>query len=126
MESGAHVASPEAGTAAARGHIDNEMELKDWLKACHRLLRPNACLTLIHRADRLDDIVSELSKRFGRIEIIPLWPRAGEQAKRVIVRALKDRKSPAVLHAGLVLHDTSGHYTEQAKAVLELGKALAL
>jgi tRNA1(Val) A37 N6-methylase TrmN6 len=124
MESGAHVASPQANTAAARGHVDDEMGLKDWLKTCHRLLRPNACLTLIHRADRLNDIVTELDKRYGRLEIIPLWPRAGEAARRVIVRALKDRKSPPVLHAGLVLHDSEGHYTPEADKVLKSGQSL--
>ena len=124
MESGAHVASPDVNTAAARGHVGDEMDLKSWLKTCHRLLKPNACLTLIHRADRLDDIVTELNKRFGRIEMIPLWPRNGEPAKRVIVRALKDRKSPPVLHPGLVLHDEAGNHTLQADQILKSGQSL--
>ena len=63
-------------------------------------------------------------KRFGQIEIFPLWPHAGEAARRVIVRAVKDRRSPAKIHAGLVLHERSGEYTPQAEAVLRQAQFL--
>ena len=59
---------------------------------------------------------------FGAIEIIPLWSRAGIEAKRVIIRAIKDRKTPARIHAGLVLHELDGSYTEAADAVLRDGR----
>ena len=78
---------------------------------------------MIHRADQVDRIVQALGKRFGATEIIPLWPRQGEEAKRVIVRTRKNRKTPARLHPGIVLHDESGAYTDQADAILR-GRAV--
>lgn len=75
-------------------------------------------MTMIHRADHVDKIVQGLGKSFGQIEIIPLWPRAGEPAKRVIVRAVKGRKTPALIHPGLVLHNPDGSYTLEADRVL--------
>jgi len=75
-------------------------------------------VTLIHRADRLDDIIRCLGGRFGGITVCPLWPRAGAAAKRLIVRARKGVATPLALTAGLVLHTGSGAYTPEAEAVL--------
>lgn len=120
LEEGKHTPSPDAGRAAANGG----MEVRDWIDAGFRLLKSGGSLTLIHRADALDRIMQALGKRFGAVETIPLWPRGGETAKRMIVRAVKDRKSPATLHAGIVLHNKDGSYTEEAEAVLRGGIGL--
>lgn len=94
------------------------MTLDDWVGAGFRLLKPRGSLTMIHRADATGRIVQALGRRFGGIEIIPLWPRAGQPAKRVIVRALKDRRSPSKIHPGLVLHRPDGNYTPETDAIL--------
>ncbi len=65
-----------------------------------------------------DDIIQALGRRFGAVEIIPLWPRLGEAAKRVIVRARKDRQTPCTLHPGLVLHEAGGGYTPETDGIL--------
>lgn len=124
LEAGHHLPSPEEGRALANGHQDDDLSLKDWIDAGFRLLKSGGSLTMIHRADVTDKIILALGKRFGAIEIIPLWPRAGQDAKRVIIRARKDRKSPARLHAGLVLHEENGDYTAAANAILRDGAAL--
>jgi tRNA1(Val) A37 N6-methylase TrmN6 len=82
------------------------------------MLRPRGGLTVIHRADRVDELLVSLHKKAGAVEVIPLWPRAGVAAKRVIVRARKGLKSPAVIHPGLVLHQADGRFTPQAEAIL--------
>ncbi|MEM7444549.1 MAG: methyltransferase [Pseudomonadota bacterium] len=105
---------PDVSRAAA--HAD--AELSDWLEAAHRALVPKGWLTMIHRADRYDRIVTGLAGRFGAITLIPLWPRQGIAAKRVIVRARKGVRSPGELDAGLVLHDDQGGFSKAALAVL--------
>jgi tRNA1(Val) A37 N6-methylase TrmN6 len=122
LEAGAHVKSPDAARAGAMGHADATLE--DWILCAHRALKSKGSLTMVHRADALDEIMRCLGKRFGAIEIIPLWPKAGAEAKRVIIRALKDRKTPTRLHAGLVLHEENGDYTAEAEGVLRDGQAL--
>ncbi len=124
LDAGSHTPSPAAGRAAALGHLDEDVSVKSWIDSGFRLLLPGGSLTLIHRADALDRIIQALGRRFGALEIIPLWPRAGEAAKRVVVRAVKDRKTPATLHAGLVLHEANGDYTPAAQQVLRQGRAL--
>lgn len=116
LEAGAHMQSPYEGKAVASGHT--AVSINDWLRAGFRNLKPGGTFTIIQRADMTDKIIHGLGKRFGAVEIIPLWPRAGEAAKRVIIRAVRDRKSPAVLHPGLVLHEADGSYTAEAEQIL--------
>lgn len=124
LEARHHLPSPEEGLAKARGHQDEELTVQDWVDAGFRNLKSGGSFTMIHRADATDRIIRALGKRFGAVEIIPLWPHTGEDAKRVIVRAVKDRKSPAMLRAGLVLHEEGGSYTAAADNVLRGGAAL--
>ena len=124
LDTGSHTRSPDKKRAAALGHEDAEMSVADWIDAGFELLKSGGSLTMIHRADMVDRIVQALGRKFGATEIIPLWPHKGEAAKRVIVRSRKDRKTPATLHAGLVLHDAKGKYTREAERILRGGKAI--
>lgn len=124
LEAGTYQQSPDQSRATALGHTHHEITLKDWIDCAFYNLQPGGTLAMIHRADMVDRIIQEMGRRYGQIEIFPLWPHHGEAAKRVIVRARKDRRSPAVIHAGLVLHGEDGSYTEAAEAVLRQGRAL--
>lgn len=118
LDAGAHTTSPLPAKATAIGFGEDDMDLKDWIDCAYRSIVGQGSLTMIHRADQVDDIIRGMGKRFGAIEIIPLWPKAGVNAKRVIVRAHKNRQSPATLHSGLILHQESGDYTPEAETVL--------
>jgi len=119
---GGHI-SQDRGRAAAN-HEDH-VAFADWIAAAHHCLKPKGHLTIIHAAERLTDILSVLGKEFGAIEVIPLWPKKCRDAKRVIVRAVKGRKTPLQIRPGLVLHNEDGGYTDAADAMLRDGKALS-
>ena len=118
LEAGEHTPSPLPAIATARGFGEDDMDLKDWVDCAQRSISGQGSLTIVHRADEVDEIIRAMGKRFGAIEIIPLWPKEGREAKRVIVRAYKHRKSPARIHPGIVLHQDNGDYTEQAENIL--------
>jgi len=124
LEAGTYMSATNEGRAIALAHTEKDLTLKDWVDGAFRNLKAGGSVTIIHRADMTDRILQALGKRFGAVEIIPLWPRLGEAAKRVIIRARKDRKTPATLHAGLILHNEDGAYTQEAEAVLREGTAL--
>lgn len=138
LEAGAHLRSPSSENAIAMGHTKRapcpqaggrdvkQDDLRDWIDTAHDCLKSNGSLTMIHRADKIDKMIAALGKRFGAVEIIPLWPKTGEAAKRVILRAIKHRKSPATIHAGLVLHGDDGNYTAEAEQILRDMKGLYL
>lgn len=124
FEHGAHLSSASGIRAGALGHTADNMTLKKWIENCRRLLKPEGTLTLIHQAEELDDVLSALNGDFGAVEIIPLWPKVRREAKRVIVRALKGRKTGSKLMAGLVLHEDNGSYTKEADKILKGGESL--
>lgn len=124
LEDGNYTPSPSAPRATALGHHGTDVTLQDWLDAGFHNLKPGGSFTMIHRADMADKIIKGLGKRFGAVEIIPLWPHAGRDARRVIIRAIKNRHTPCRLHSGIILHEDDGSYTRQANAILRDGNAL--
>ncbi len=117
-------ASPSPHPDKRRAHAEGAAGLDAWIDAAHRALKPRGRVLLIHRADRLAEILAALAPRYGDIETIPLWPRAGEVAKRVIVRARRDARGLGVLSPGLVLHDATGAFTPAADQILRAGAAI--
>ncbi len=103
-----------------RSHGETAVGLADWLDLGLRRLRDDGTLSVIHRAERLDQILAVLSGRTGDLVIFPLWPGGAEAkpAKRIVLRARKGSRSPLSLHPGLVLHRPDGGYTAAAEAVL--------
>lgn len=126
LEGGAHIQSPSENKQLAIGLGEDDIALKDWIDAAHRTLKSGGGLTIINRADATDKIIREMGRKFGAIEIVPLWPKLSVKAKRVIIRGIKDRKSPATLHPGVVLHNSDGGYSAAAQIVLREGKALCI
>ncbi|GAB3439159.1 methyltransferase [Insolitispirillum peregrinum] len=112
---------PHAGRATA--HME-DVPLEDWLGFCLKMLKPRGTLTVIHRADRLDELLACLFGKAGAIEVIPLWPKRGVAARRVIVRARKGMKTPMSLLPGLVLHNRDGSFTDTTEAILRQGISL--
>ncbi|MBX2833338.1 MAG: methyltransferase domain-containing protein [Micavibrio sp.] len=121
-DAGAHVKSPSKSKALAMGHI--ETSLQDWLDAGCRLLQHGGTFAMIHKAGEVDDIIKGLKNRFGSVEIIPLYSKAGQSANRVIIRAIRNSKSPASIHAGLVLHKDDGSYTDETENILRHMQAI--
>ena len=110
----------------AVAHVEGEAALADWVDFALRMVRPKGGIPLVHRADRLDELLAQFHGRAGGIVVFPLWPKGGREAKRVIVRARPGVKTPARLSPGLVLHKDDGSYSDEALAILRDGGALTL
>lgn len=121
---GTATASPHAGKA--RAHQEGGGDLCDWLNAAFYCLRPGGCLTLVHRADRLHDLLSGLRERCGDITIYPLWPGKGRPARRVLLRARVGSRAPTRMLPGLELHGPGQHFTADAEAILRHAGAVTL
>lgn len=99
--------------------------LAAWTGFLLKAVREGGSLTLIHRADRLADILALLAPKAGSFQIRPIHPRADAPAKRVLVRAIKTGKAPLVLLPPLVLHPQEGaKHTDAAEAILRGQAAL--
>lgn len=100
--------------------------LEAWARFLLGAVRDGGRLTLIHRADRLADLLAHLDAQAGSFRIRPVHPFADAPAKRVLVRAVKRGRAPLVLLPPLVLHnrDGAGKHTPQAEAILRGDAAL--
>ena len=97
-----------------------------WTAALAARLRHHGSLTLVLPAAALHDGLAAISAaECGSPAIFPLWPRSGQPAKLLLLRAIKNGRGPCRLLAGMVLHDTNGHFTPAAEAVLRHGGAIA-
>lgn len=121
LRAGAATPPPDPWKAAA--NVEGTACLSDWVAAAAALLRPRGWFTMVHRADRVDEILGLLHGPFGAVTLFPLWPKAGEPARRILVAAQRGATAPARLLPGLVLHGPDG-YTAEAEAVLRHGAAL--
>src|SRR4051812_13960459 len=105
--------------AARRGAWMADDGLEAWISFLSKAVREGGTITLIHRADRLGDILSLLAPKAGSIQVLPIHPFADQPAKRVLIRAIKTGKAPLKLLPPLVLHDREGgKHTPAVEAIL--------
>lgn len=109
----------------AKAHSEQGLDLTEWITMCIKRLRTHGTFAMIHKAERIDDIMFALKKNgMGKIEIVLLYSKKGEEANRVLIRAEKSSKSPAIIYPPVVLHKNNGEYTDKAKSVLVDGKSI--
>ncbi len=122
-ESGAHIPSQSNKKAMAMGHQEADQSLQSWITFAWNHIKGQGSLTMIHEAGKTDEIIHNLysakgGRRFGNVEIFPIYSKTGLPANRVIIRAWKHKKSGAILHSGIIMHNEDGSYTEEAEKVL--------
>jgi tRNA1(Val) A37 N6-methylase TrmN6 len=126
FDQGMVVAPENAGKSVA--HVDG-LGMEVWLEAGLRRLRPGGTLTVIQLVAQLPAILAGLSGA-GDIRVLPIAPRAGRAAKRVIVRAQKGAKGALKLLPPFCVHSRDAHVQGQADygplagAILRSGAAV--
>ena len=114
-----------APAEAKRGAWMADDGLQVWLDFLSLAVRDGGRVLMIHRADRLADILHGWSRRCGSFAIRPIQPFADRPAKRVLVRAIRGGRAPLELLPALVLHDRSGaKHAPEADAILKGEAAL--
>lgn len=112
--------APDPARARA---LQDRGKLSAWLTAGLKRTVSGGTFTVILRADRLGEALAALPDR--GVAIFPLWPRAGEAAKRMLIQTRQGSRHPVQVLHGLVLHAPDGRYTADADAVLR-GEALSI
>jgi tRNA1(Val) A37 N6-methylase TrmN6 len=105
-----------------RAHVMPPDMFALWIRTAAAIVRPGGMLALIARPASLEAILSALAGRFGEARIVPVHPRAEEDAIRVLVRARKGSRGGPALCPPLVLHEGGNALTPRADEVCN-GKA---
>jgi tRNA1(Val) A37 N6-methylase TrmN6 len=117
-------APPSRHKALCHMEQGSGVDLKEWITQMLRMLRGKGRFVMVHRADRLPDILAALQGRAGDIAVVPFWPKAGRPAKRVVVIARKGMRAPAQMLPGVCLHTADGCYTSAATQILTQAASL--
>lgn len=96
----------DAGRAGAR-HMD-AAALDLWIKTAAGAASATGEVIFVYPAQSLAPLLSGFTQRFGGVTVLPLTPRPGEPASRVLVRGIKGSRAPLVLLASRALHEDAG------------------
>lgn len=114
--------APAAGKARATS--SSSRELVDWLRFAKALAKPKGMVSAVIPPEQLTQALTALAPDGLGVEIVPLWPKEGEGAKRMIVRTRLNARAGLRVLPGIVLHTEGGAPTAAAEAVLRRGEAL--
>ncbi|MEM5473761.1 methyltransferase [Hoeflea sp. AS60] len=89
------------------------MEIDDlferWLRTAAAILKPGGQVSIIARPESMADILMALGKRFGGVEVTPVFPRQGDDAIRILVTAIKGSRARMSLRDRILIHEGPGN-----------------
>lgn len=108
-----------------QAHVMEDGQFERWLRTAAAIARPGAKVAVIARPASLARILSALEGRFGSPRAVPVHPRPGAEALRIILRARKGDRGGFALLPPLVLHGEAGRgFTARADAIINGREAL--
>ncbi|MEP3279984.1 MAG: methyltransferase [Stappiaceae bacterium] len=120
-----HAVSQSPAEKKADAHVLGTSGIEPWIRTAADILTGSGTMTVIYRADGLADLLAVMSNRFGAITMVPVFPREGQAATRIIIQAKRNSRAPTKIRRGVVMHQSSGStYTEEVEAILRDGQAL--
>ena len=110
----------------ALANVEGEAKLRHWVDAAIAAVKPSGSVTFIHRADRAAELRALLAAGLGNLRQLPLVPRAGASAKRIILQGEKGAAPSFQPLQAWPLHEADGRFTPLTDAVLREAAALPL
>lgn len=112
LKKGGAVVNEKENFALSRHEISCNLE--DIIRQSEYLLKPLGKLFLVHRPDRLTDILYLLRQ----YKLEPKWirfvyPKLGKAPNLVMIEAVKDGKKELRFHAPLIVYNEDGTYTKE-------------
>ena len=108
---------PSPRRATARHMAEDALDA--WIRTAATHAAPGGEIIFIHLADRLGALLDSFEARFGAITVLPLVPREGEAAHRVLIRGIKGSRAPLTLLASRAVHTASGrNFRPEFEAIL--------
>jgi len=89
----------------AEAHAMTEDLFESWIRTAGAIMVPGGQLSLIARPQSIAEIIDACGRRFGGLEVTPVYPREDENAVRILVSAIKGSRARLNLRAPLLMHD---------------------
>lgn len=92
------------------------IKLEDTIKMASYLLKNNGTFALVHRPERLIEIIN-LFQKYGiepkKIQFV--YPKIGKEANILLIEGIKNGKSGLKILDPLIVHDENGKYVPQVR-----------
>lgn len=111
--------SPNKSKAAAHNHT--HFTLTQWLNFCLKMAKPFGRIYMVNRVEALPEICCALQGKAGGLTVLPIFSKAQQAAKRILIAAQKDSKAPCVILPPFIVHQDDGDYTAAAQKILREG-----
>lgn len=116
---------PSPDPARREAHVMADGLFEDWIRSAAAVVRPRGGIAIIARPQSLAAILAALERRFGGAGIVPVHPRPGGDAIRIVIRAVKGSRGHVRLCPPLFLHEEGGNgFSARADAVINGRAAL--
>ena len=112
--------SPNKSKKIAHNHQD--FDLTGWISFCLRMLKPKGVILLINRSEAINEIINAMQNKAGNIQILPIYSKLGQDAKRVAVIAKKTSRGITKILPPFYIHNEDSSYTDKAQSILRQGK----
>lgn len=118
--------TPSRGEARAAAHILSDEGLPLWFRAAAKCLQPRGQLVGIGRdTDRAAILAAAAAHGFGGIALLPIMPRAGGKAHRILYRARAGARGDTRILPPLVMHaDNANAFRPEVERIFRAGEAL--
>jgi tRNA1(Val) A37 N6-methylase TrmN6 len=97
-----------------------EIELDEIFSIAKKLLKNNGSICMVHRTDRLIDIITSMKKNNiepKRIRLV--YPKINQESNIVLIEGTKNGNSGLKILPPLYVHDKDGNYLEEIKKMFE-------
>lgn len=100
------------------------LTLEQLIKSTKKLLKTHGYFALVHRPDRIQEIITMLTtENFAIKRIQFIHPKSGKNAKSVLVEAIKGgNESGTFIHPPIIAHDETGDYSAEIREMFVYGK----
>lgn len=113
---------PSPNISKGLAHNHQNFDLTSWLKFCSKMLKPKGFLFQINRTEALNEILSALHNKAGNIQILPIYSKQNQSAKRIAVIAQKGSRGITKVLPPFFTHQEDGTYTPKAQSLLRSGQ----
>ena len=102
---------------------ETTVNLDEWIKVASNLLKDNGAIYMVHRPERLNEIIENLRKyRLEPKRIRFVYPKISKDANLVLIKAVKYANSFLKVEKPLIIYNEDGSYTDEILKIYEEGK----
>ena len=111
MKAGCGLENPDEGKAIARHEL--RCTLEDVVKSAASLLKPGGRFYMVHRPERLPEILKALEEaRIAPAEILPVHPFSEKPATMILISGVRGGRNSVKILPPVVIYRDKNQYTE--------------